>query len=61
MCFNNDGKTAQAAKCIKSRIITKEIDCVISIKTFEQQGVLIKYMLQSPHVKYHMKTIGIDQ
>ena len=26
MCFQNDGKTAQTANCIKSRIMTKVID-----------------------------------
>ena len=61
MCFQKDGKTAQAARCIKSRIITKVIDYVLSIDTFEQQCVVLKGMLQSPRLKYHMKTIGIDQ
>ena len=61
MCFQNDGKTAQAAKCIKSRIMTKVIDCVILIDKFEQQCVVIKVMLQSPRLKYHLNNIGIDQ
>ena len=30
----NDGKTAQAYRCIKSRIITKVIDSVILVDTF---------------------------
>ena len=30
MCFQKDGKTAQAARCIKSRIMTKLIDSVLS-------------------------------
>ena len=29
--------------------------------TFEQQYFVIKGMLQSPHLKYYVKTIGIDQ
>ena len=29
MCFHIDGKSYQAAKCVKSSIITKVIDCVI--------------------------------
>ena len=61
MCFQNDGKTAQASKCIKSRIMTKVIYSVLSIDTFEQQYVLIKGMLQPTHLKYYVKTIGIEQ
>ena len=61
MCFQIDGKYPQAAKCVKSRIMTKLIDCVLSIETFEHQCVMLKGMLQSTHLKYHMKTIGIDQ
>ena len=61
MCFQNDGKTSQASRCIKSRIITKVIGYVLSIDTFEQKCAVIKGMLQSPRIKYHVKTIGIDQ
>ena len=61
MCFQNDGETAQAAKCVKSRIITKVIDSVLSIDTFEQHFCVIEGMLQSPRLKDHLKTIGIDQ
>ena len=61
MCFLKDGKTSQAARCIKLRIITKLIDYVLSIDTFEQQCVALKGMLQSPLLKYHVETIGIDQ
>ena len=45
---------------IKSRIMTKVIDYIISIDTFEQQCVVIKGMLQSKRLKYHVQTIGID-
>ena len=45
MCFKKDGKTAQAAKCIKSTIITKVIDYIFLIDTFEQQRVILKGML----------------
>ena len=31
------------------------------IDTSEKQCVIIKDMLQSPRLKYHMKTIGVDQ
>ena len=61
MCFQIDDKYAQAARCVKSRIITKVIDFVLLIDAFEQQYVVLKGMLQSPHLEYHMKTIGIDQ
>ena len=61
MCFQKDGKTAQAARCIKSRIMTKVIDYVISINTFKQQCVVLKGMLESPRLKDQVQTIGIDQ
>ena len=61
MCFLKEGKSHQAARCIKSRIITKVINYVLSIDTFEQQCVVLKSMLQSPRLKYHVQTIGIDQ
>ena len=61
MCFQNDGKTAHDAKCIKFRIMTKVIYSVLSIDTFEQQCVVIKGMLKSPLLKDHAKTIDIDQ
>ena len=41
--------------------MTKVIDYVLLIDTFEQLYVVLKVMLQLPHLKYHMKTIGIDQ
>ena len=34
MCFQKDGKNSQAARCIKSRIITKVSYYVIYIDTF---------------------------
>ena len=61
MYFQIDGKSAQTAKCVKSMIMTRVIDCVLSIYTSEQQYVMHKGMLQSPHIKYHMKNIFIDQ
>ena len=61
MCFRNDGKTAHAPRRIKSRIMTKVIDYVLSIDTFEQQCVVLKCMLQSPRLKYHVHTICIVQ
>ena len=37
------------------------IDYILSIDTIEQQCVVIKVMLQSLRMKYHVQTIGIDQ
>ena len=61
MCFQKDGKAAQASRCIKSRIMTKVVDSVLLVDTFEQQCVFIKVMLQSLRLKDHVQTIGIDQ
>ena len=61
MCFQNDGKSVQAARCIKSRIMTKVVYSVLSIDTFEQKCVVLKGMLKSLCLKYHVNTIGIDQ
>ena len=41
--------------------MNKAIDYILFIDTFEQQYFAIRGMLQSPHIEYHMKTIGIDQ
>ena len=60
MCFLKEGKSDQATRCIKSRIMTKVIDSVLSIDTFEQQFVVIKGMPQSPRLKYHVHTIDIN-
>ena len=61
MCFQNNGKTAQAARCSKSRIMNKAIDYVLSVDTFKQQCVVRKGILQSPRLKYHVQTIVIEQ
>ena len=61
MCFQIDGKSSQAAKCVEYMIMTKVIYCAIFIYIFEQQYVLLKGMLQSLRLKYLMKIIGIDQ
>ena len=54
-----EGKSDQAVRCIKSRIMTKEIDYVISIDKFEQQCVVLKGMFQSQILRYQVQTIGI--
>ena len=61
MCFQVDNKSPHAAQCVKSRILNKAIEYILSIDTFEKQFIFIKCMLQSSRLEYHMKTIGIDQ
>ena len=61
MCFQINSKSSHADQCVKSRILNKSIDYILSIDTFEQKCVMIKAMLQSPHLEYHINTIGIDQ
>ena len=39
--------------------MTEVIDSVLSINTFEQQCVVLKDILQSLQLKYHVQTIGI--
>ena len=59
--IQNNGKTSEAVSSIKSRIMTKVICHVLSIDTFERQRVVLKGMLQSPRLRYHVHTIGIEQ
>ena len=61
LCFQVDNKYPHAAQCVKSRVLNKVIDSILSINTFEKKCVVIKCMLQSSRLEYHMKTIGIDQ
>ena len=61
MCFHVNSKSPHAAQCVKSIILNKSIDSILYIDTFEQQCVVIKFMLQSSCLEYHMKTIGINQ
>ena len=61
LCFQVDNKSPHAAKCVKSRVLNKVVDSILSINTFEQQCVVIKRMLQSSRLEDHMKTISIDQ
>ena len=61
LCFHINGRSSHADQCVKSRIMNKSINYILSIDTFEQQLVVLKGMLQSPLLEYHMKNIGIDQ
>ena len=54
-----DEKTAHAAQCSKSRALTKLIDLIPDIESFEQKCVILKDMFQSEQLKQHMVTIGI--
>ena len=45
-CFQVYNKSPHAAQCVKSRVLNKVIDSILSINTSEQQYVLIKCMLQ---------------
>ena len=46
LCFQVDKKSPHAAQCIKSRVLNKVINYILSINTFEQQCAVIKCMLQ---------------
>ena len=61
MCFQVNSKYPHSVQCVKSRILNKAIDSILSIDTFEQKCVVIKCMLQSSRLEDHMKTIGIDR
>ena len=41
--------------------MTKVVDSILSVDTFEQQCFLLKGMLQSPRLKDHIQTIVIEQ
>ena len=47
LCFQVNSKSPHAAQCIKSRVLNKAIDSILSIDTFYEQCVVIKCMLQS--------------
>ena len=56
-----NGKSSHAAQCVKSRIMIKVDDYILSIDTFEQHYVVIRGMVQSPRLEDNMKNIGIYQ
>ena len=61
LCFQITRRSSHADQCVKSWIINKSIDYVLSIDALEQQYVVIKVMLQSPLLEDHRNTISIDQ
>ena len=61
LCFHVNSKSPHVSQCVKSRVLNKFIDSILSIDTFEHQCVVIKFMLQSSRIEDHMKNIGIDR
>ena len=61
LCFRVDNKYPHAAQCVKSMVLNKSMNSILSINTFDKQCVLIKCMLHSSRLEDHMKTISIDQ
>ena len=61
MCFRINSKSPHDSQCVKSQILNKAIDPILTIDTYEQHCVVIKYMLQSSRLEDHMKTIGVYQ
>ena len=61
LCLQVNSKSPHSTQCVNSRILSKAIDFILSIDTFEKQCVVIKCMSQSSRLEDHMKTIGIDQ
>ena len=56
-----DGGTAHAARCSKSRALTKVIYLIPDIESFEQKCVVVKGFLQSDRLKQNIVTIGTYQ
>ena len=50
-CFHINGRFYHATQCVKSRIMNKAIDYILSIDKFEKKCIVIKGMLQSPRLK----------
>ena len=61
MCLQVNSTSPHAAQCVKSRILNKAIDSILSIDAFEQPCFVTKCMLQSSRLEDHIKTIGIYQ
>ena len=45
--FQKDGKSAHVAQCVKSIVVTKVIDNIPDIDSFDQKHVTLKGLLQS--------------
>ena len=46
LCFQINGRYSHAAQCVKTRIMNKAIDYILSIETFAQQYVVSIGILQ---------------
>ena len=60
-CFQIDSKSAHSAQHSRSRVLTKVIDTILDIISFEHQCVIIQRLLHSERLKQHMAVIGLDQ
>ena len=58
-CFKKYGKSAHSEQCSKSHVLTKVIDKILDIDSFDKQYVILKILLQSERLK-NMVTIGVD-
>ena len=47
LCLQVDNKSPHSSQCVKSRVLNKAIDSILSINTLKQKCVVIKCMLQS--------------
>ena len=61
LCFQINSKYTHAAQCVKSRILNKAVDSILSIDTLEQKCVVIICMLKSSRLEDHMETIDMDR
>ena len=51
LCFQTDSKTGQSEQCAKSWSMTKVIDPIFDIESFEDQYVILKSSLRSECLK----------
>ena len=59
--FLIDRETSHDAQCSKARALTKVVDLILEIESFQQIFVILKGLLNSDRIKQHMITIGIYQ
>ena len=61
LCFQTEGKTVLETQCAKSWALTKAMDTICEIDSFENKCVIIKGLLRSEQQKKNMATIGLYQ
>ena len=59
--FKIHGKSAHSAQCAKSYVLTRVIDNIPDIDSFEHQCFILKGLLKSEQTKQHMTIIGVYQ